>query len=187
MGILTEGSAGCRSECPNTQKEETAFRTWFEFCQRQTICLPRRWRRTARAKRVPAGWHIVPNHCYPAAQTRQTVSNPLLVPSSDVNRQMAVSFANPRRSRLCVHPFGPLSAPCGSDEWIRKVLRFPRNLVPPELHDAHGVGGLAVICQDEFGDPKITATNDSSDSKPLFARLTSTLILDVASTAGSLA
>ena len=68
-----------------------------------------------------------------------------------------------------------------------KVLCFPRNLVVPELHDAHGVGRLAVICQDEFGDPKITAANDSSDGKPLFARLTSALVLYVASTAGSLA
>src|SRR5208282_4060930 len=100
--------------------------------------------------------------------------------------QMTVSLANSRASRLCVHPFDPLSAPCGSHEWIRKVLCFPRNLVPPELHDAHGVGRLAVICQDEFGDPKITAANDSSDSKPFCARLTSALVLYVASTAGSL-
>src|SRR5579872_3662220 len=91
------------------------------------------------------------------------------------------------RSRLRGHPFDPLSAPCGSHEWIRKVLCFPRNFVVLELHDAHSVGRLAVICQDEFGDPKITASNDSSDSKPLFARLTSALVLYVASTAGSLA
>ena len=90
-------------------------------------------------------------------------------------------------SRLFVHPFNPLSAPCGSHEWIRKVLCFPHNLVVPELHDAHGVGWLAVICKDEFGDPKITAANDSSNRKPLFARLTSALILYVASAAGSLA
>src|SRR6201987_867355 len=100
---------------------------------------------------------------------------------------MAVSLANSRASRLCVHPFDPLSAPCGSHECIRKVLCFPRNLVVPELHDPHGVGRLAVICEDEFGDPKITAANDSPDSKPLFARLTSALVLYVASTAGSLA
>ena len=49
----------------------------------------------------------------------------------------------------------------------------PRNTVfraqpyRPELHDAHCVGRLAVICQYEFGDPKITAANDSSDGKPL--------------------
>src|ERR1700736_4224621 len=100
---------------------------------------------------------------------------------------MAPLLANSRASRLCVHSLDPLSAPCGSHECIRKVLCFPRNLVVPELHDAHGIGRLAVICQDEFGDPKITAANDSPDSKPLFARLTSALVLYVASTAGSLA
>src|SRR5215472_18473647 len=63
-------------------------------------------------------------------------------------------------SRSCVHPFDPLSAPCGSHEGIRKVLCFPRNLVALELHDAHNVGRLAVICQDEFGDPKIAAANN---------------------------
>src|SRR5271165_1762918 len=105
----------------------------------------------------------------------------------DVSRTaMAVSLANCRSSGLCVHPFDPLSAPCGSNEWICKVLCFPRNLVVPELHDAHGEGRLAVIGQDEFGDPKIAAANDSSDSKPLLARLTGALVLYVASTAGSL-
>src|SRR5271154_6828489 len=87
-------------------------------------------------------------------------------------------------SMLCVHPFDPLSAKCGRHEWIRKVLRFPRNLVARELHDADGIRRLGVICYDQFGDPKITAANDSSDSKPLFARLTSALVLYVASTAG---
>ena len=100
---------------------------------------------------------------------------------------MAVSLANSRASRLCVHPFDPLSAPCGSDEWIRKVLCFPRNFVVPELHDTHGMGRLAVICQDQFGDPKVTAANDSSDSKPLFVRLTGSLAQYVVSAAGSLA
>src|ERR1700741_263533 len=100
---------------------------------------------------------------------------------------MKLSVANSRASRLCVHPFDPLSAECGSYEWIREILCFPRNLVALELHDAHGVGRLAVIRQDEFGDPKLTASNDSSDRKPLVARLTLALALYVASTAGSLA
>src|ERR1700751_2880938 len=100
---------------------------------------------------------------------------------------MAVSFANSGASRLCVHPFDPSSARCGSREWIRKVLCFPRNLVAPEFHDAHGVGRLAVIGQGEFRDPKISAANGSSDSNPLFARLTGALALYVASTARSLA
>src|ERR1700739_2821809 len=100
---------------------------------------------------------------------------------------MAVSLAKARASRLCVHPFDPLSAPCGSHEWIRKVLCFARNLAVPELHDAHGVGRLAVIRQDQFGNPKIGAADGSSDRKPLFVRLTGSLTLYVASTAGSLA
>ncbi|MGC2265889.1 MAG: hypothetical protein WA608_03780, partial [Candidatus Acidiferrales bacterium] len=54
-------------------------------------------------------------------------------------------------------------------------------------HDAHGVGRLAVIGQDEFGDPKLTAANDSPDGKPLVARLTGALVLYVGSPAGSLA
>src|ERR1700679_1597747 len=100
---------------------------------------------------------------------------------------IAFSSANSRAQRLCVHPFDPLRAKCRGREWIRKVLCFVRNLVAPELHDAHGVGGLAVIRQDEFGHPKITTANDSSDGKPLVARLTGTLVLYVAPTAGSLA
>src|SRR5580658_3077207 len=99
---------------------------------------------------------------------------------------MAVSLANSRVSISCVHPFDPLSAPCGSHERIRKVLCFPRNLTAPELHDAHRVGRLAVIRQDEFGDPKIAAANDSSDREPLVARLTGALVLYVAPAAGAL-
>src|SRR4029077_1789857 len=64
---------------------------------------------------------------------------------------------------------------------------FPAHLVALELHDAHGVERLDVICQDEFGDPKVPAANNSSDSKPFFARLTGALVLYVASTADSLA
>src|SRR5580658_5518836 len=122
--------------------------------------------------------------------SRMAYGSKSLLPSSanSANRFQFISCpSNSRASRLCVHPFDPLSAPCGSREWIREVLCFPRNLIVPELHDAHGAGRLAVIRYDQFGDPKITAANDSSDSKPLFARLTSALVLYVASTAGSLA
>ena len=92
-----------------------------------------------------------------------------------------------RVSRLRVHPFDPLSAPGARFERIRKVLRFPCNLPAAELHDAHGVGRLTVICQDVFGDPKITAATDSPHSETLFTRLVSTCDLYVASTADSLA
>ena len=70
---------------------------------------------------------------------------------------------------------------------LAKYSSFPRNLAVPELHDAHGVGRLPVIGQDEFGDPQITAADDSPDRKPLFIRLTGALALNVVSTAGALA
>src|SRR6185369_1973146 len=60
---------------------------------------------------------------------------------------------------------------------------FRAYLVTQELHDAHGVGRPAVISQDEFGDPQIAPAKDSLDSKPLFAWLTSALVLYIASTA----
>src|SRR5215469_11049095 len=88
---------------------------------------------------------------------------------------------------LCLLPFDPLSAGCGSGKWIRKVLCFPGNLVALELHDAHGIGRLAIVCQDEFSDPKLTAASNSTDRKPLFVWLTGALVLYVGSTAGSLA
>ena len=97
---------------------------------------------------------------------------------------LSVPLFRPFAAPLCGNPFDPLSAKCGSREWIRKVLCFPRNLVARELHDAHGVGRFAVIGQDQFGDPKITAANDSLDSKPFLARLTGALALYVASDRG---
>src|SRR5215469_4141207 len=99
---------------------------------------------------------------------------------------MAASLANSRASRLCVHPLDPLSAGCRSHKWIRKVLCFARNLVALELHDAHCVRRLAVVCQDEFGDLNLTAANDSSDRKPRCVGLTGALFLYVGPTAGSL-
>jgi len=59
------------------------------------------------------------------------------------------------------HPFDPLRAPRAGLERIRKVLCFSYNLVAAELHDAHGVRRPSVIRRNIFGDPKITATNDS--------------------------
>src|ERR1700741_1295029 len=89
-------------------------------------------------------------------------------------------------SWLRVHPFDPLCAPGAWLERISKVLCFPCNLIAAELHDAHGVGRPAVKCQDVFGDPKITAANDSPHSETLFTRLLSACDLYVASTANSL-
>jgi len=97
-------------------------------------------------------------------------------------------YASGRRvSWLSVHPFDPLGAPRTRLERIRKVLCFPGNLVAAELHDAHGIGRLTVVCQDVFSDPKITAATDSPHSETLFTRLLRACDLYVASAADSLA
>ena len=83
-------------------------------------------------------------------------------------------------SRLCVHPLDPLCAPCGSHKSIRKVLCLPRNLVAPELQDAHGVTRFAVIRQDEFSDPKVAGTEDAPHGKALLVRLRKTRRLNIA-------
>src|SRR5262249_2860968 len=88
---------------------------------------------------------------------------------------------------LGVHPFDPLCAPGARLKRICKILCLPRNLVAAELHDAHGVGRLTVICQDVFGDPKITVANDSPHSETLFAWLLGACDLYVTSTADPLA
>jgi hypothetical protein len=60
-------------------------------------------------------------------------------------------------------------------------------LLAPEFHDAHGVGRLAVIRQDELGNPKITVTVDSVHDESLFARLFGARDLYVGATADALA
>src|SRR2546429_5147711 len=57
--------------------------------------------------------------------------------------QMALPPADPHASRLVVHPFDPLSARCGSHEWIRKVLCFPRS----EEHTSELQSRLHLVCR----------------------------------------
>src|ERR1700758_2407481 len=85
-----------------------------------------------------------------------------------------------RARRLFVDPFDPLSTRCGSHERVRKVLRLPRDLVLPEFHDTDRVRRPAVIGEDEFSDPEVTAANNTSDRKPLFVWLARALALYVA-------
>src|ERR1700756_5325581 len=91
-----------------------------------------------------------------------------------------------RRSRG-FHPLDPSSAPPGRLEWVREVLRLSGNVVARELHDADRVGGLAVVGQDEFGDPEIPGTGDSPDGEALLARLQGARDLDVGTPPDSLA
>src|SRR5215467_9344508 len=90
-------------------------------------------------------------------------------------------------SFLRVHPFYVLSTSRAGLEWIGKVLCFSGNLVAAELHDADGVRRLAVVRQDKFGNPKVTAANDSLDGKALLVRLDRPGDLNVAAAADPLA
>src|ERR1700753_3634297 len=56
-----------------------------------------------------------------------------------------------------------------------------------EFHDGHGVSGLAVVRQNEFGHPKIVGADDSTDLEALFIRLNCAAALDVLAAANALA
>ena|ERR1700761_7447164 len=86
---------------------------------------------------------------------------------------------------LCVHPLDPLSARCGSRERVREILCLARNLDAAELHDAYGIGRLAVVGEDELGDPEISAADNPADGKSLLVGLTGALMLYVVAAAGS--
>src|SRR6478609_7983452 len=131
VGILTEGSAGCRSECPNTQKEETAFRTWFEFCQRQTILFA-----PEMAKNSPSETRT----------SRMAYCPKPLLPSSANSRNRFQSTpcpffrCKPANGGL-VREFSPLETMCPSVRSIERAMRerrmdpqstaFPAQLCPP--------------------------------------------------------
>jgi len=100
------------------------------------------------------------------------------------NSQMAPLVANSSAAELCVHPFDPSSARCGRNEWIRKVLSSPRNLVDgiPQfllLLEAHPVSLIPSFDQDtEEGEKNCMFSGvggsanglivKSRDSRPMF-------------------
>src|SRR5580698_7643565 len=97
-----------------------------------------------------------------------------------------VTMAHPT-ARLGVHALDPWRAPRAGLERVRKVLCFACDLVAAEFHDTHSAGRLAVIRQDIFGDPKITAADDSPHGKALVAGLFGACDLNVAPAADPLA
>ena len=70
-----------------------------------------------------------------------------------------------------VHTDDPLLARLAGLERTREVLRLVGNLDSAELHDAHGVEGLAIVGQDKFSNPQVAAPDDSIDHKALPIRL----------------
>src|SRR5581483_6617377 len=122
--------------------------------------------------------------------SRMAYPSKSLLPSSvkSINRFQSI-WCPPilRGRRLRLHSLDPLSAGYGSNQGVREILRLAGNHVVPELHDAHGVGGLAVIGEDKFGYPQITAADDSPDGKALFVGLTGALTQYVTPAASALA
>jgi hypothetical protein len=65
----------------------------------------------------------------------------------------------------------PLSARGPRLEGIAEVLGLTSDLPVSEFHDAHRVRWQAVICKDEFSDPKVGSTEYASYRKALLVRL----------------
>src|ERR1700685_104895 len=90
-------------------------------------------------------------------------------------------------SEHSAHQLDPLSARRTRLEGVAEVLGLAGNLAVSKLHDTHRVGRRAVVCQDEFTDPKVAGTEYAPHTKALLVRLRRTRRLDIAPAADSLA
>src|ERR1700757_3779001 len=70
---------------------------------------------------------------------------------------------------------------------IGEILRFMRHQSVAEFHDAHRVGGCAVIAKYEFGDPEIALADNSPNRKTLLVWLDESALLNVVPTPDPLA
>jgi hypothetical protein len=84
------------------------------------------------------------------------------------------------------HSLYPLSARGPWLEGIAEVLGLTSDLPVSEFHDANRVRRQAVVCKDEFSDPKVGSTEYASHRKALLVRLRKTRRLNIASTADPL-
>src|SRR5580704_2400094 len=85
------------------------------------------------------------------------------------------------------HPLDPLRARGPRREGIAEVLGLTGNLAVSKLHDTHRVGRHAVVCQDEFSDPKVASAEYAPHAKALLVRLRGTRRLNIAPAADPLA
>jgi len=90
------------------------------------------------------------------------------------------------RSGISAYPLDPLSARSPRLKGIAEVLGLTGNLRVSELHDAHRVRRQAVVCKDEFSDPKLGSTEYAPHPKALLVRLRRTRRLNIAPTADPL-
>src|SRR5271168_5337610 len=86
-----------------------------------------------------------------------------------------------------VHAFDPFLSRFAGFEGISEILCLVCNLCSLELHYAHGVEGLIIVCQDKFTDPQVAASHDSMNRKVLLIRLEAPGGLYVVSSDDSLA
>src|SRR5580704_16080279 len=70
---------------------------------------------------------------------------------------------------------------------IGEILSFVGNQSFPELHDAHDVRWCAVVTEDKFRDPEISAADDSLNRKTLLVWLHEPALLNVFPAADPLA
>jgi hypothetical protein len=89
-------------------------------------------------------------------------------------------------ANISAYSLDPLSARGPRLEGIAEVLGLTGNLSVPELHDTHRVRRQAVVCEDEFSDPKVGNTEYTPHHKALLVRLRKTRRLNIAPTADPL-
>src|ERR1700730_2641452 len=85
----------------------------------------------------------------------------------------AVSMGSPARSSTRGHATVTPMSPHPSAQPIAraKVLGLARRRAIQRLHDAHRIGRLPVIGEDEFRDPEVTRADDSAHREALGVRL----------------
>src|SRR5580658_2133670 len=83
-------------------------------------------------------------------------------------------------ANISAYPLDPLSARGPRLEGIAEVLGLTGNLAVCELHDTHRVRRQAVVCQNEFTDPKVGGAEYAPHRKALLVRLRSTRRLNIA-------
>src|ERR1700678_3288170 len=86
-------------------------------------------------------------------------------------------------ANISAYPLDPLSARGPRLEGIAEILGLTGNLPVSELHDAHRARRQAVVCKDEFSDPKVGSTEHAPHHKAFLVRLRKTRRLNIAPTA----
>src|SRR5580700_3989844 len=85
-----------------------------------------------------------------------------------------------------MNPLNPLNSRRARFERITEVLGFADHLPVPELHNAHRVRRLPVVCEDEFSNPEVGSTEYPPHREAFLVRLCETRCLNVVPTADAL-